>query len=52
MVIPAGLAVSGVVLSDQVKSLDWRVRQAALICKLPEATVKEVLQKLSVLLAV
>ena len=50
--IPAGLDVTGVVLSDQVKSLDWRIRQAELICKLPNATVKEVLQKLSLLLEV
>jgi mRNA interferase MazF len=26
--IPAGLTVSGVILADQVKSLDWRVRRA------------------------
>ena len=26
--LPAGLEVSGVVLSDQVKSLDWRKRRA------------------------
>lgn len=29
VVIPEGLAVSGVVLSDQVKSLDWRARHKA-----------------------
>ncbi len=50
--IPTGLSVSGVVLSDQVKSLDWRVRQAELICTLPPAVVDEILQKLSVLLTV
>src|SRR4051812_44260799 len=26
--IPTGLAVAGVILADQVKSLDWRVRKA------------------------
>ena len=49
--IPAGPVVSGVVLSDQVKSLDWRARQAERICRLPPPVVTEVLQKLGALLA-
>ncbi len=49
--IPANLPVTGVVLSDQVKSLDWRVRRAERICALPRPAVTEVLQKLSALLA-
>jgi mRNA interferase MazF len=48
--IPAGLDVSGVVLSDQVKSLDWRARRARLLCPLPPMVVDEVLRKLGVLL--
>ena len=48
--IPAGLKISGVILSDQVKSLDWKARQAELICILPAPTVGEVLQKLNTLL--
>ncbi|HZS07577.1 MAG TPA: endoribonuclease MazF [Blastocatellia bacterium] len=48
--IPAGLGVTGVVLSDQVKSLDWRVRRAELICQLPKETVAQVRQKLGTLL--
>jgi mRNA interferase MazF len=48
--IPEGLAVSGVVLADQVKSLDWRTRSASLICTLPEPTVIEILGKLGTLL--
>ncbi len=48
--IPAGLKVSGVVLSDQVKSLDWRVRQVRLIGRLPAGVVEEVLKKLNTLL--
>ncbi len=51
VVVPTGLAVSGAILSDQVKSLDWRVREAELICKLPAETMVEVLQKLGTLLA-
>jgi mRNA interferase MazF len=48
--IPDGLAATGVVLADQIKNLDWRVRKAAFLCKLPEEIVEEVAQKLSALL--
>lgn len=48
--IPDGLPVTGVVLSDQVKSLDWRVRRAERMCALPRPVVAEVLQKLGALL--
>lgn len=48
--IPDGLAISGVVLSDQVKSLDWRSRLAVKICTLPETAVVEILGKLGTLL--
>jgi mRNA interferase MazF len=51
VVLPPGLAVTGAVLSDQVKSLDWRARTAALICALPAATIAEVLQKLNTLVS-
>jgi mRNA interferase MazF len=43
--------VTGVVLADQIKSLDWRVRQAEFICALPAETVAEVLAKLATLLS-
>ena len=49
--LPAGLKVSGVVLSDQLKSLDWRARNVTLICPLPVATMDLVLQKANTLLA-
>jgi mRNA interferase MazF len=49
--IPVGLPVTGVVLSDQIKSLDWRRRRAERICGLPEAAVAEVLQTLGALLS-
>ena len=48
--IPAGMKISGVVLSDQIKSLDWKARDAKFICKLPVSTMREVLKKLNVLL--
>ncbi len=43
--------LTGVVLSDQVKSLDWRVRQAEMIERVPDKVVQEVLARLSALLA-
>jgi mRNA interferase MazF len=33
--IPDGLPVVGLVLSHQIKSFDWRERQAKFLCKLP-----------------
>lgn len=48
--IPEGLAISGVVLSDQVKSLDWQVRQVEFICKAPSALTNEVILKLRTLM--
>jgi len=50
VLIPAGLGVSGAVLSDQVKSLDWRVRNAEFICALPSKTMSQILEKLNTLL--
>jgi len=50
VLITAGLSVTGVVLSDQAKSLDWRVRNAEFITDLPKAVINEVLKKLKSLL--
>ena len=50
VVILSGLKVTGVVLSDQVKSLDWKIRNAEFCDKLPEAVVLEILKKLETLL--
>jgi mRNA interferase MazF len=49
--LPQGLAVSGVVLADQIKNLDWRARKAVRIGALPEEVVGQVLKRLSTLLA-
>lgn len=50
VVLPAGLPISGVILSDQIKNLDWRVRQAQYVCQAPLETIQEVLLKLGTLL--
>ena len=51
VLLPVGLSVAGAILSDQVKSLDWRARNAELICTLPTETISDVLQKLVTLLS-
>jgi mRNA interferase MazF len=48
--VPAGLKVTGAVLSDQAKSLDWKARDAELIVRLPVSVTDEVLKKLKTLL--
>ena len=48
--IPDNLEITGVVLSDQVKSLDWKTRKAEFICKLPKFALTETLNKINVLL--
>ena len=50
VIIPDGHSIQGAVLSDQVKSLDWKSRQASFICSLPDSIVDEVLKKLGLLL--
>jgi len=47
---PPGCAISGVILSDQVKSLDWRARGAVRIEAVELPITEEVLQKLGTLL--
>ena len=48
--VPQGLAVGGVVLADQIRSLDWRARKAELAGRLPADARDEVLGKLGALL--
>jgi mRNA interferase MazF len=48
--LPDGLPVTGVVLADQVKSLDWKARQCTRLCAIPEQLVVQVLRRLNTLL--
>lgn len=48
--LPPDFPVNGVVLADQVKSLDWRARQAEFAARLPGNTSAEIAGKLAVLL--
>jgi mRNA interferase MazF len=43
--IPKGLQVTGVILSDQIRSIDWEVRRAELFTTLDNEVVNEVVGK-------
>ena len=48
--IPEKSKASGTILSDQVKSLDWRVRNAKKIERVPDEVIQEVLAKIESLI--
>jgi len=48
--IPSGLPIAGVVLADQIKSLNWRARKAEYICTLPPEITDDVIAKIIPLL--
>jgi mRNA interferase MazF len=50
VLIPDELQISGAILSDQIKSLDWKARQAKFIYKISQAEMDEVMQKLYTIL--
>jgi mRNA interferase MazF len=50
VVLPEKHKVSGAVLSDQIKSLDWRVRKAKRMACVPQNVLEEVLAKILTLL--
>src|SRR5262245_52222556 len=47
--LPEGVQVQGVILADQIKSLDWQARRADLIGRLPQSIVDEVQNKVRLL---
>jgi mRNA interferase MazF len=46
VLLPQGLGVEGAILSDQIKSLDWRVRKARRIGNLPPDVLQETVGKI------
>jgi len=50
VVLPAGGPVSGVVLADQMKSLDWRARRARKAGSMPGGALAEAIGKARALL--
>jgi len=45
VLLPDGLGIEGAILSDQIKSLDWRVRRARRIGNLPADVLQETVGK-------
>ncbi len=50
VLLPSDFPIKGVILADQVRSLDWNVRKASFIVRVPESILKEVLEKLQLIL--
>ena len=50
VILPERSKVTGVILSDRLKSLDWKIRKATFIDSVPAHTIEEVLKKVSTLL--
>ena len=48
--LPEKCEIQGVVISDQIKSLDWKSINIEFITKAPAVVLKEVLSKLSLLI--
>lgn len=49
--LPQDIGVAGVVLSDQIKSLDWNARKATYECRISDEVTDEVLAKAYTLLS-
>lgn len=50
VLIPPGCPIQGVVLVDQIRTIDWRARHAKVECRLPGPALAEVLAKLAAVL--
>ena len=50
VILPDNIPVSGVILSDQVKNLDWKIRNVKYICTISEKYYSEAIRKFQVLL--
>lgn len=51
VLLPEGLKVSGAILADHVKNLDWRLRKARFYDRIPHSIYQQVIQKLTALVA-
>lgn len=48
--LDTSLQIKGVILADQIKNVDWQTRHAEFICIAPTYIVKEVVEKIILLL--
>ncbi len=46
VLVPSGLKITGAILADHIKNIDWRLRGAKFLCKLPDETLAEASEKL------
>jgi mRNA interferase MazF len=49
--LPPGTPISGVVVADHVRNMDWRARQVEFACQAPPEVLREVRAKLAPLLS-
>lgn len=52
VVLPSALPITGVILTDQIKSLDWRICQASYIGTLAQEMMVRILQRVHTLVAI
>ncbi|MGE5698943.1 MAG: type II toxin-antitoxin system PemK/MazF family toxin [Deltaproteobacteria bacterium] len=50
VLVPDGLKISGAILADHVRNIDWKTRRAEYSCKLPVRAMEEVAEKILSLL--
>jgi mRNA interferase MazF len=50
VLLPDGLKIKGVILSDQIKCLDWKARSIQFVDVAPESVIEEVQAKIEPLL--
>ncbi len=50
VLLPPGLKAKGAVLADQIKSLDWRVRKAKFLCRVPREVLDDTLARVLALI--
>lgn len=49
VLLPGGLPIQGAILSDQVRTVDWRARKARFACAVPARITATVRQRLATL---
>ena len=50
VLVPVGLKTSGAILADHIRNIDWKMRRAEYLCKLPDKALEEVTGKILSLL--
>jgi len=48
--ISTNLEIKGVILCDQIKSLDWKMRKAKKICRIPSNILDDVIARIKILI--